>query len=556
MWLFQCVISFFRYCIDCDELLCQTCVDFHMKFKSTKGHKLVHCNKEDSFKGAQLLSPYLFCPNHSDRPVEVKCDVHNTLCCLTCATITHRNCHSICEIRQLAGGCKTDGQTDKLRTRIEGINTCIEEIISVNDICRKDFEISNEEIPKTLVQLKSNLMKLYERIEMAVLKETQSLHLGETIATGNREENWKLKLNANANLLKMLDAIQEVGTDSQVYVTVHKIKEILAETEKSLEGQGSQIVGQKLNLKIKDKLDNILKTEITETLVAIESVQNQYQLPKTSEYVKKDASEEVKSSSDALHDSLVESSFEEVAVKKEYRNSAKATAEDTKKNKNIVKGVKEAASSKKLNETEEALVNKWLLSSSQKPSKTQESLLDAPNMDKGSGMSKSDTDISAFQGKYNASTYLPEPVSFEEAVATTKNGTFSSMYETTVGSIPTFPSNIGINPMIGPYSLDSHQSAAVETAYLHKSDNDPQTESKYWTPHNPYVHGRQPARQESTPAFGRGNTNSRSQRGHQMPQMQQYQLAFPDNYAKEKKKNQNQNKEDKRDVHKNKPLKA
>ena len=277
-----------------------------MKFKSTKGHKLLQCNREDDFKGAQLLSPYLYCPQHNDRPVEVKCDIHNTLCCLTCATINHKNCHSVSEIRQLAGGCKSDGKIDQLRSRIKGINACMEEIISVNGVCQNDFEMSNADIPRSLEQLKGNLMKLYDEIETAVLREMQKLHLEETIATGNREEKWKLKLNANADLLKMLNAIQEVGTDSQVYVTIHKVKETLAEMEQSLQDQGCQIVGQKLNLKIKQKLDDILKTEITEDLVVIESIQNQYQLSKTSSHMNHEDCEEITSSSDAIQDSLVD----------------------------------------------------------------------------------------------------------------------------------------------------------------------------------------------------------------------------------------------------------
>ena len=296
-----------KFCITCSESLCRTCVDFHMKFRSTKSHKLVDCSTQDSgnFKGAQLLATYVVCPDHDDSTVKVICEDHNVLCCLTCATITHRNCRHVSEINKLAVGCKTSGQTDKIRTRLEGAGICMQEIIDVNDACRMDFESSKEEIPQKLEQIKITFMKLFERMESAVMETVKNLHFDEDIAMGNREESWKLKLNANTDLLKMLDAIIEIGTESQVFVAFHKMKDILLETEKALEDQGSHIVGQRLNLKIKGKLESLMQTDVMDNLVAVESIQNQYQLPKTVAYSKHGHSldKDIKFASDFIQDS-------------------------------------------------------------------------------------------------------------------------------------------------------------------------------------------------------------------------------------------------------------
>ena len=266
----------------------------------------MHCSEDDSFKGAQLLSTYLACPNHSDRVVEVKCEVHDALCCLTCATVNHRECRSVSEIKQLATGYKSIGQAEKLKTRLEDINSCIEEIISGNDECQKDFESSNEEIPKQLEEIKSSLMRLYERIELSVKREVQRLQLEEEIAMGNRQEKWKLKLNAISELLKTLDATLELGSDSQVYVTVHKLKAIVKENEKALEEQGSAIQGKRMLIKVQEKLKRIVKASNIESLVCTETVQSQYQLPKTSAFSKSDAEEEAKITSDVIQETETE----------------------------------------------------------------------------------------------------------------------------------------------------------------------------------------------------------------------------------------------------------
>ena len=418
----------------------------------------------------------------------------------------------------------------------------MDEIISVNDVCRNDYEMSNKEIPESLEQLKANLMKLYDRIETAVLRETQNFHLDETIATGSRDEKWKLKLNANADLLKMLNAIQEVGTESQVYVTIHKINETLTEMEKSLVDQGSQIVGQKLNLKLKCKLDNILNTELTESLFAIEFVQSQYQLHKTAAYMKQGDCEDVKLSSDALQDSFVErnivesslaesnlaeSSFEEMAVKTEYRSNAKSSVRDTEQDSNVhmsgeregnvlMKGGKEAAPNITLNEQEIAFFDKWLTSATEKPASTQGSLIDATNMNKGMIISKSDTDISDIKGN----RLKPE------ATIVSKKGAYSSQYITNTGSLPVPSIDSGILQKSGHYSLDSQQSNAAGGRYFINS----QAQSGYMVPSSSY------AQQQVIPTSGERTKTPRHQRGYMynMPlNMQQYHLTFPDSSVRE-----------------------
>ena len=57
-------------------------------------------------------------------------------------------CRHVSEINTLAVGCKTSGQTGKIRARLVGAGLCMQEIIDINDDCQRDFENSKEEIPK------------------------------------------------------------------------------------------------------------------------------------------------------------------------------------------------------------------------------------------------------------------------------------------------------------------------------------------------------------------------------------------------------------------------
>ena len=298
-----------KFCINCNEPLCKSCIETHRKFGPLKSHKLIDCSTHDTrhLKGAKQLSTYMTCPDHDDSMVKLVCEEHNALCCLTCASTTHRNCRTVSEIKKIAAGCKTSGRIDKTRTRLEEAGACMQEIINVNAACRAEFEDSKEEIPRKLEEIKMKMLKIFERMESAVRERVKTLHIDEDIAMGNREENWKLRLDANIELLEMLDAVTEVGTESQVFVALHRMKDALLETENALSEQGNQIKGQRLNLESKDKLESFMQTDVIDNLVTVQCIQNQYQLPKTTVYSKRGGDTEyIIVASDSLHDSRAE----------------------------------------------------------------------------------------------------------------------------------------------------------------------------------------------------------------------------------------------------------
>ena len=293
-----------KFCTTCGESLCKSCVEFHSKLKITQAHVLVDCssNNTDIIQAAQVLSTYMVCQNHGDKTVEFLCEEHDKVCCPTCATLNHRMCQHVVEIKKLANRPKIKRNIDRFRAHLEEAGSCMEEIINVNNVCRMDFEKSKKNIPNQLEQMKLTVVKLFERIESDVMDKINSMYVDEDIVTCNREERWIMKLNANADLVKMLDTIIEIGTDHQVFVALHKMKSTLLDTKMACADQGPHIVGKRLTLKIKDILEHVLQTEIIDDLVAVETVMNQFDLPKTHAYNSSVDVEEATTSSDTLEE--------------------------------------------------------------------------------------------------------------------------------------------------------------------------------------------------------------------------------------------------------------
>ena len=279
-------------------------MEFHRKLNITKSHVLVDCSSHNTgnYKAPQLLSTYMVCPNHMDKTVEFICKEHNTVCCPSCATINHRTCQHVVEIKKTADGSKVKRHIDKLRDHLVETSSCIEEIVTVNDKCRKDLGKSKREIPKMLEQMKMTFLDLFDRMKVALIEKVNSLHVDEDVVSEDREESWKVKHKATADLLKMFDAIIEIGTDSQTFVVLHKMKGTILDTEKALANQGHHVVGKTLTLKMKDILEHVIQTEFIDDLVAVETVKNQFHLPKTRQYNKRAVVDEATLTSDTIEE--------------------------------------------------------------------------------------------------------------------------------------------------------------------------------------------------------------------------------------------------------------
>jgi hypothetical protein len=77
-----------KHCVECDENLCQSCMDDHNKFSSMKDHQLLDTVKQPS--GRQQELPSQRCEKHGGKLIDVYCPGHDTVCCSTCISVEHR----------------------------------------------------------------------------------------------------------------------------------------------------------------------------------------------------------------------------------------------------------------------------------------------------------------------------------------------------------------------------------------------------------------------------------------------------------------------------------
>ena len=87
------------WCMDCSEVLCDTCEKYHTKPRPSRHHVVVSfsgslgtCKKPESLEN---------CETHNRRKLELFCKKHLVPCCTICVTKEYSYCNSLCQIEEV-----------------------------------------------------------------------------------------------------------------------------------------------------------------------------------------------------------------------------------------------------------------------------------------------------------------------------------------------------------------------------------------------------------------------------------------------------------------------
>ncbi|XP_076316697.1 E3 ubiquitin-protein ligase TRIM33-like isoform X3 [Tachypleus tridentatus] len=79
------------FCTDCQEWLCEMCIQAHQRVKVTKDHSVRPRDDMEGEKTSGLDQKYLFCPLHSKEPLKLYCESCDKLTCRDCQLLEHKD---------------------------------------------------------------------------------------------------------------------------------------------------------------------------------------------------------------------------------------------------------------------------------------------------------------------------------------------------------------------------------------------------------------------------------------------------------------------------------
>ncbi|XP_060606688.1 E3 ubiquitin-protein ligase TRIM71-like [Ruditapes philippinarum] len=255
-----------KYCVDCQEYLCENCVDNHNSFSVLAGHTLVGQSKfGQSGSGSKDLPsvPTERCKLHSLKLVDMYCADHDAVGCHVCFTITHRLCQDIHYIPEYI---QTNNLTDD-GSRIEAeLERAINEIGFVLEKKQQEIE-NNKKAREThledIKQYRKKLNEILDKLEQASITELD-------VTFRKLDEDYRKSVTQMQECIEKLasrkaDIVTSQNNQSQTFVNVKMSRCLLSDSVKDitlLPNQGRLRLTLERNLEISHflkKLDMLAK---------------------------------------------------------------------------------------------------------------------------------------------------------------------------------------------------------------------------------------------------------------------------------------------------------
>ncbi|XP_060598011.1 uncharacterized protein LOC132751791 [Ruditapes philippinarum] len=209
-----------KFCSTCNEFQCNECSNVHNMLAILKNHKLVSV-KEAAASVSFKMKALDLCDEHQ-RSFEFFCEDEKKLCCSSCAIVNHRKCHSVVEIKKIAGKITSPSPTlgEKLKKAKEAAEIVAKHIRSSKDQLAEDIK----EIHVKIRQMRDEVMRMFDDLEDSVNKRAETLQR-ETLENLTKKHAQNEKHLADVtSCLETIESIFKNGTPVQKYIAEHKME--------------------------------------------------------------------------------------------------------------------------------------------------------------------------------------------------------------------------------------------------------------------------------------------------------------------------------------------
>lgn len=151
------------YCFECRQNMCDECSSYHMKFASTKGHKVVCREIEESSSFG--LEDIDWCNKHEDRRQELFCRECGSAVCIRCYTEKH-NSHICSDIGTVA---------EEFREQMQKAVEEMEQLTIENQLEEQELHRARDDILDQVTEVEFQVLRSREELISCVERDTNEL---------------------------------------------------------------------------------------------------------------------------------------------------------------------------------------------------------------------------------------------------------------------------------------------------------------------------------------------------------------------------------------------
>ncbi|XP_053402930.1 uncharacterized protein LOC128558110 [Mercenaria mercenaria] len=214
-----------KYCVDCGDYYCLTCVKVHDDVPLLTGHKILGKGQFQSMStGKQPPVPTERCDKHSHKHVDMYCQNHDDVGCSTCMAIEHRLCQDIFYIPDFI-------QNNARIVNPKNIQQELETSAKILDEYLDDFQQERQQILKSKADSIEEIRKFRQEIN-ARLDEIEQNSVADTenrykVLIKEIEDRMKLLLKNKASITSAKDKYASARSNvSQEFVNGKKGRKV------------------------------------------------------------------------------------------------------------------------------------------------------------------------------------------------------------------------------------------------------------------------------------------------------------------------------------------
>jgi hypothetical protein len=153
------------YCVECQQKLCETCVNVHKRLRTTREHRLAEIGQDENIRFAHRDLKIIYCRKHPARAVEMYCLNCKDAICLMCFVELHKS-HECSDVNKFVDEFKIQMTND-----IKNMEQTVKKVLDVV----KEQQERKENFSKHVDEIELKICKRAEQLKKAIDSEKQKL---------------------------------------------------------------------------------------------------------------------------------------------------------------------------------------------------------------------------------------------------------------------------------------------------------------------------------------------------------------------------------------------
>jgi hypothetical protein len=159
-------------CLECDQFMCNTCFQYHLKVKSCKNHVLVDTAKSALQKESDIA---IICKTHCGELIKFYCRKHEIVGCGECMIPEHSPCQPE-NIKDLSKDFQEDDSFKSLLGKLDDIRSAIiDNKKRVEDGLKSNITMQ-EEAKEEIKKFRTRINDYLDKAESNILQELENTH--------------------------------------------------------------------------------------------------------------------------------------------------------------------------------------------------------------------------------------------------------------------------------------------------------------------------------------------------------------------------------------------